>query len=121
VKKKVEYPAIAEAGRRALAEMYFPREFREKARMKRRARKVPKNPIASWPVADETTAPMTIVTFYIEEKYARDYPTLVVGEHYLFLGEINRMRGHCALVNVKGLVMWGYHTNNFRIVPREAL
>lgn len=29
-KRRVEYPAIAEAGRRALAEMYVPKEFQER-------------------------------------------------------------------------------------------
>jgi len=34
-------------------------------------------------------------------------------EILLFLGEIIQMPGHCIIVNTKGCVHWGYHTNNF--------
>lgn len=40
------------------------------------------------------------------------------GECLLYLGEVVQMPGHCIVVNRKGLVFWGWHTDNFR-EPRE--
>ncbi len=36
------------------------------------------------------------------------------GEHLLYFGEVLQMPGHCVVVNKKGRVFWGYHTDNFR-------
>ena len=41
------------------------------------------------------------------------------GEVMLFLGEIVDMPGHCIIVNEKGKVFWGYHTENFRALTED--
>ena len=51
----------------------------------------------------------------IEEKLS--YP-FSQGEIVLFLSEIVQMRGHCIVVNRKGQVYWGYHTDSF-VEPNE--
>ena len=57
-------------------------------------------------------------------KFVFDYPGEVNqypfqdGEMLLYLGEIENMRGHCIVVNRKGKVFWGFHTENF-VIPTE--
>lgn len=36
------------------------------------------------------------------------------GESLLYLGEVVQMPGHCIVVNRKGKIFWGWHTDNFR-------
>lgn len=47
----------------------------------------------------------------------KNYP-FKYNEIVLFLGEIKQMPGHCIIVNRKGKVFWGYHTENFE-EPKE--
>ncbi len=63
----------------------------------------------------QTIPPLSIVRFkpqlpsdYDEKNYPfrRNFP-------YLFLGEISTMPGHCVIVDDKGKVIWGYHTEHF--------
>jgi len=42
-------------------------------------------------------------------------------DHFLFLGEINRMTGHCAIIDSEGHIHWAYHTDSFELVPEEEL
>lgn len=35
------------------------------------------------------------------------------GEHLLYLGEIENMLGHGVVINEKGKVFWGFHTEHF--------
>jgi hypothetical protein len=62
--------------------------------------------------------PLSIVFADIPKGYRDKYP-FSHGERLLFLGEITNMPGHCIVVNFKGRVMWGYHTDNFRL-PTES-
>lgn len=41
------------------------------------------------------------------------------GDVFIYLGEIVQMRGHCIVVDRKGKVSWGMHTERFR-APREG-
>lgn len=41
------------------------------------------------------------------------------GDHLVYLGEIPNMEGHCVVVNWEGRVLWGYHTNNFRMLKDD--
>lgn len=43
------------------------------------------------------------------------------GEAVLFLGEIENMPGHVAVVTRDGKVLWGYHEENFREPTEEEL
>ena len=69
-------------------------------------------------------AKMSVVRFSLEEwqieKYADQYP-FKVGDHLLFLGEIEGMPGHCAVVNKNGQTFWGYHMENFVQLTEEEL
>lgn len=47
-----------------------------------------------------------------------EYP-FNVGDHYLFLGEITNMPGHCIVVEDSGKLRWGYHTDNFVLITEE--
>lgn len=46
---------------------------------------------------------------------------LPVGYPILFLGEIFGMKGHGIFVDPDGLVKYGYHTHEFRVIPMEEL
>lgn len=41
------------------------------------------------------------------------------GDCVLFLSEIVDMPGHVAVVNREGKVLWGYHDDNFKVVPAD--
>ena len=56
---------------------------------------------------------MKRVIVELHKGYEKSYP-FENDEHMLFLGEIEDMPGHCAVVNRSGKVFWGYHTDNFR-------
>jgi hypothetical protein len=59
-----------------------------------------------------------LVKFYLPNpNYSRNFP-FKENEILLFLGEIKQMPGHCIIVNRRGSVYWGYHTDNF-IEPSE--
>jgi hypothetical protein len=51
-------------------------------------------------------------------QYHRGYP-FIDNEVLLFLGEVRQMPGHCVVATKDGRVVWGYHTENFVIVPKE--
>lgn len=45
-----------------------------------------------------------------------------VRKHYVFLGEVHNMSGHCLLVDLgTGRTIGPFHTDNFEGVPEEAL
>ena len=46
---------------------------------------------------------------------------LPVGYPILFLGEIPGMSFHGIFVGPDGLVRFGYHTHDFRVIPEEEL
>jgi hypothetical protein len=62
----------------------------------------------------------SVVVFEVEESAASNYPW-VPGANLLFLGEIANMPGHCIVVDRKGKVWWGYHTENFRELTMEEM
>lgn len=41
------------------------------------------------------------------------------GEVLVWFGEIPQMPGHCVVANKEGRVIWGYHTEDFELVPNE--
>lgn len=43
------------------------------------------------------------------------------GDAVLFLGEVMGMRGHGVFVGKDGLVKFGYHTDSFKVIPRDEL
>ena len=69
-------------------------------------------------------AKMSVVRFSLEEwekdKYGDQYP-FKDDDHLLFLGEIEGMPGHCAVVNKRGRTFWGYHTENFVQLTEDEL
>lgn len=52
--------------------------------------------------------------------YEEGYPWLK-GEHVLYLGEIENMQGHCAVVRNGGQIYYGYHSDDFLIYKNEEL
>ena len=64
--------------------------------------------------------PISIVIFEVPKKYESEYE-LKNGEHFLFLGEIKNMPGHCAIVDIRGLTHFGYHTDDFRLPTDDEL
>jgi len=43
------------------------------------------------------------------------------GEPVLFLGEVIGMPGHGVFVGKDGLVKFGYHTDSFKVIPKDLL
>lgn len=41
------------------------------------------------------------------------------GEHVLLLGEISNMPGHVAFTNQTGIIHYGYHLEDFRVLSGE--
>jgi hypothetical protein len=57
-----------------------------------------------------------------KEMYDRYYLEIFEGKHFIFLGEISNMPGHCILVDIKtGLILSGYHSDNFKEVKENDL
>lgn len=44
-----------------------------------------------------------------------------VNERVLLLGEIHNMKGHVAVVNESGRVLWGYHPEIFREATKDEI
>jgi hypothetical protein len=61
-----------------------------------------------------------LVVFTPPPQDERLYP-LRPGNPILFLGEIPGMRGHGIFVGNDGLVRFGYHTHDFRVIPEDEL
>ena len=61
-----------------------------------------------------------LVVFSPDPKYKDSY-SLPLGYPILFLGEIFGMKGHGIFVDPDGLVKFGYHTHEFRVIPEEEL
>ena len=40
-------------------------------------------------------------------------------EILLFLGEVQQMPGHSVVATKDGRVVWGYHTDNFLVIPKD--
>lgn len=41
------------------------------------------------------------------------------GDRMLFMGEIEQMPGHCVVATSSGKVIWGYHSEHFRILTDD--
>lgn len=63
---------------------------------------------------------MRVVVAELPEGYKNHYP-FKDGDHFLMLGEIENMPGHCAVVDKSGRILWAYHTENFREPTEEEL
>lgn len=61
-----------------------------------------------------------VVFFEAPPGYENAYPW-TNGTSLLFIGEITNMPGHCIVVDRKGKVYWGYHTDVFREPAEEEL
>ena len=72
-----------------------------------------------WPEVDDKTPAYTIVTFIAPVGFEDAY-SFKNGERVLYLGEITNMPGHVAIVH-KEKVHWGYHSENFHIVPEDEV
>ncbi len=71
--------------------------------------------------ANRRTPINTLVSFDFEQcplEYHSGYP-FVRDEVLLFMGEVRQMPGHCVVATKDGRVIWGYHTENFLIVPDD--
>jgi hypothetical protein len=57
----------------------------------------------------------------LPKKYWKDYPFSIY-DHFVLLGEIEQMAGHCIVVNCKtGQLHVGYHTENFTKLTDEEV
>ena len=79
------------------------------------------NKAKSWPKADHNTSIRTVVVAVIRFKDEEDYYPFERGERLLFMGEVENMSGHCVIVNSSGKTFWGYHSDNFHVVPKEEM
>lgn len=61
-----------------------------------------------------------IVVADVDDEPAYTYP-YAHGEHLLYMGEVSGMRGHVIVANKRGQVFWGYHADNFYVVPETEL
>jgi hypothetical protein len=61
-----------------------------------------------------------MIVHNILDRYADKYP-FKNGESVLFLGEIENMPGHVAVVTRDGKVHYGYHDDHFREPTEEEL
>jgi hypothetical protein len=41
------------------------------------------------------------------------------GGCYLYVGEVNNMKAHVAIAFPDGKIKWGYHEDNFRVIPED--
>lgn len=73
-----------------------------------------------WKCVTAQTPLRTIIVFLVDKVDEPDYP-FKNGDRLLFMGEIENMRGHCIIVDQHGKTFWGYHTDNFRIIPKEDM
>jgi hypothetical protein len=63
----------------------------------------------------------TLVKFDFDKcpvEFHNKYP-FVRDEVLLYLGEVKQMRGHCVVATKDGRVVWGYHTENFVMLPSD--
>jgi hypothetical protein len=73
--------------------------------------------------ASKKTPNNTLVRFDFEScpaEYHRKYP-FTENEVLLFLGEVQHMGGHCVVATKDGRVVWGYHTENFVVIPKDEV
>ena len=56
----------------------------------------------------------------IDKKYHEQYPFLP-SSHYIFLGEIPNMPGHCVIGKKDGTITWGWHSDNFAELTDEEV
>ena len=67
----------------------------------------------------------SIIVFEVEdeifEKYYSKTGVFAQRETVLYLGEIENMKGHIAVVKRNGKVMWGYHPYNFRPATEDEI
>jgi len=61
-----------------------------------------------------------LVAFLAPEGYEKSYK-FKTGETVLFLGEIYGMKGHGIFATHDGKIQWGFHTDNFYIIPKDEL
>ena len=54
-------------------------------------------------------------------EFYKNIPDLVFGAIYLCLGEIKHMAGHFIFATPDGKVVWGYHSKNFKAIPKEEV
>jgi hypothetical protein len=62
-----------------------------------------------------------VVKFILPEGAKESDYHFVSGNHYLFMGEITNMPGHCIVVDKIGKTRWGYHTDNFHLLTDEEM
>lgn len=71
--------------------------------------------------ANATTPINTLVRFdfdYVPVEYHSKYP-FTRDDVLLFLGEVRQMPGHSVVATKDGRVVWGYHTENFVVLPDD--
>lgn len=101
-----------------------PRVFPETARSpKKRGR--PRSFASQLPPSKpHTIEPQTLVRFNFDgmsKEEAEQYP-FKPKDHFLFLGEIKQMEGHCSLIRMSdGKFFGGYHTDNFVVLTEDEL
>lgn len=61
-----------------------------------------------------------LVVFVPPKGYEDKYPWKPQ-EGVLFLGEIPGMKGHGIFASQHGKIDWGYHLDNFYVIPRDEL
>jgi hypothetical protein len=52
----------------------------------------------------------------VPSEYHSQYP-FTRKDVLLFLGEVRQMPGHSVVATKDGRVVWGYHTENFVVIP----
>lgn len=60
-----------------------------------------------------------VVEFVLPKGCKKDDYPFSPGVHYLLMGEIRNMRGHCIIVDKQGKTWWGYHLENFKLVEDD--
>lgn len=81
----------------------------------------------SWPDLDSILGPNVVRSRFPQylivmadvRKDEEHYYPFKDGEDMLYMGEIHNMRGHVIVANRRGQIFWGYHGNNFRIIPED--
>lgn len=65
---------------------------------------------------------LTMVKLNTTSQEYKEYKKIFGPSHYIFLGEITNMPGHCVICSYDtGKIYSGYHTDNFVVVPENEM
>ena len=68
---------------------------------------------------DSTSTPPN--TLVVINNHHLEHVSLAFGARCVYLGDIAGMAGHVIFATEDGRTLWGYHDDNFSIIPEDLL